>query len=264
MRDRLLMLWLGRVVAGLVVAGLILAAAMFVEHLFGIDPTEYMVPNVVGALVIAAFFVPGPAWAQVGIALATTLVSIVALVVSLSALRLAEVNEDRLNNQDRQRFAELIHVGEPPAAAYEVTRSEDDCRAALGSDQPDCVPKQYDRIWYQVINPSGIQVEDVWVTNKSRNEVVAIGGLERCSMYYLPHWVSDEPNRNAPDRDLPGHVEFTPGELYFTDPVGHWRRPLGGQVEWVPDEEYRRIKDGLAAEDNGISPYSDMLPNCAG
>jgi hypothetical protein len=248
---------------GPVVALATLFAAVYVEQLLGLDPWAYWLPNLVGALIVGGLVSAGAHWVQAGAAIATTVATVVALVLSLSALTLAQTNESRLDRQDRQRFAEKIHVGEPPAAVYEQ-RSEQDCAAAAASDQPDCHPKEDDRVWLVVINASGIQVEDVWVTNRDGDQFIRIGGLERCSMYALPHRVSPEPDWNATGRDEPS-VEFQPEELYFTDPVGHWRRPLGGQVEPVTEEAFKRFPAAdRDVEDYGISPWSDMLPNCAG
>ncbi len=253
----------GRLLIAVAVGALVFFAARYAETYTESNPSGLWVANVVAAVVAALFVVAGPDWTQAITAVVTALATVAALLFSVSALNLAQSNEDRLDRQDDQRFAEKIHVGEPPASVYE-DRSEEDCTAARASDEADCHPRVDGRIWQVVINPGGIQVEDVLVTNKDRDEYVRIGGLERCSMYYLPHWVSDDPDEDAPDSPGPGSVDFDPGDLYFTDPVGHWRRPVGGQVSSVSDQDFDALLSRLGPADNGIAPYSDVLPDCAG
>ena len=136
------------------------------------------------------------------------------------------MNEARQNRQDVQQYADKIYLGEPPTSVYAHDRHPVALRG---------------QIWRVVINASGVQAENVWVTDGDGLSI-NIRGLQRRSMYAFP-------------------VGFKVEHLYFTDPNGNWHRRFGGQVERVPDDRYIAPP---AEDTGGNSAWDEPIENCAG
>jgi len=162
-------------------------------------------------------------WIQAIAAAASTVTTCVALAISLIALDVARQSDERQDRQERQQYADKIYIGEAPLSVL----------SAFPQGDPDDIGQV-------VVNASGVQVEDVWVRDATGHRQVVIEGVQRCTRYALPQ-------------------DFQPAELYFTDPIGHWRRPYGEQVLEVPDEDFAPLPERT----DPTEAYAD-LPDCAG
>jgi len=247
-----------RALGALLTAGIVFGVANLVENSLDADPSEYLWWNVAGALLLGLLVLAGPTWVAAGGSVLSAGGAIVALSLSSASLQQSEANADRLQQQDQRRYADRIYIGEPPVSVYgdlsnPLTRARCDARPA---GVPGCHPTNRDQnIWFVVINASGAQAQDVWVAD-SEGRVVAIHGLERCSMYAMPYELPTEAAAPGP---------YRPAVLYFSDPSGHWRRPMGGALESLSRDEFNReLVAARIDDDDGDSAWTDILPDCAG
>lgn len=152
---------------------------------------------------------------------ATVAASIAAIASAIAAglsVQAANTANDRVQLQDTRQFANKVYVGEAPRYAYDV----------MG------VPA--DGIWWVVMNPTGVQIDRLWVEGRDGRSIV-IEGVQRCTMYALARG-------------------FIPIALHFTDAYGKWRRPVEGQL----DHEYRE----MPTRGTHNSPWDMDIKDCAG
>jgi hypothetical protein len=134
----------------------------------------------------------------------------------------AEQVEQRLGQEEMQAYADQVYLAEPPPEEYR--------------DHP---PPPGSAGWLVVVNASGFQVEDVWVSDGSGG-AISIRSAARCTMYALP-------------------ADFDAEHLYFTGPDGRWHRPSGREEVEVPLDAFPAPET-----DSGDPAWSGPVERCAG
>ena len=132
----------------------------------------------------------------------------------------AERDAQDAGARDRQLYADKVYLAEP---------SPEDARA-----HP---PEPGTAGWLAVVNASGLQVEDVWVSDGA-GRAISIRSAARCTMYALP-------------------ADFDPEHLYFTGPNGRWHRPFGRDEVEVPLRAFPAPET-----DSGDPAWSGPVENC--
>lgn len=158
--------------------------------------------------------------------LASAILALGAVVVSVFSLVIAMRADGRQAQQVDQQFANKVYLGEATPSLY--------------TKHPKRVnPAGREVISRWVFNVSGIEITNVWVRSVD-DKWIRIGGIQRCTAYSVP-------------------ADFVAQDLYFTDPIGKWHKTWGGAS--VRQDDYGRTPD---MADDADSEFDEPIEGCAG